>query len=272
MTLRHLVVHIDRSARCAVRIDLAVGLAQRFDATLTGLFAENDPHVMTVAALDPVGALAPEAAAAQADFRERVESRSIRFDWQAVMTASDDALVRQTLRVAGNADIAIFGQHDLDRADARIPADLAEQMILRSGRPVLVVPYAGHFAGIGRRVLVAWNGGREANRALNDAVPILSSAEYVVLLAINPEPDEGPGARFAPVTRHLRAHGIDARIETLRVENIGAMDMLLSRLTDEGIDLLVMGAYGQYAGPLLHRGGGTRHILRHMTVPVLMAH
>ena len=120
-------------------------------------------------------------------------------------------------------------------------------MILRSGRPVLVVPYAGHFAGIGRRVLVAWNGGREANRALPDAVPILSSAEYVVLLAINPEPDEGPGARFAPVTRHLRAHGIDARIETLRVENIGAMDMLLSRLTDEGIDLLVMGAYGQYA-------------------------
>ena len=50
------------------------------------------------------------------------------------------------------------------------------------------------------------------------------------------------------------------------------MDMLLSRLTDEGIDLLVMGAYGQYAGPLLRRGGGTRHILRHMTVPVLMAH
>ena len=57
MTLRHLLVHIDCGARCAVRLDLALGLARRFDTTLTGLFAENDPHVMTVAALDPVGEL-----------------------------------------------------------------------------------------------------------------------------------------------------------------------------------------------------------------------
>ena len=273
MTLRHLLVHIDHGARCAVRLDLALGLARRFDATLTGLFAENDPHVMTVAALDPVAELTPDAIAAASAFRERVEAESIRGDWQAVMTASDGALIRQTVRVARNADLAIVGQHDPDRSDVRVPADLAEHLILQSGRPVLVVPYAGHFADVGRRVLIAWNGGREATRALNDAMPILRSAEYVELLAINPEPERRPGEnRFGPVIRHLRAHGIDARIETLRVENIAAMDMLLSRLTDEGIDLLVMGAYGQYAGPLLHRGGNTRHILGHMTAPVLMSH
>jgi nucleotide-binding universal stress UspA family protein len=273
VTLRHLLMHIDSSERSAARLDLPVGLARRFDAALTGLFAENDPHVMTVAALDPAGALAPDAAAAAALFRERVDARPIRSDWQTVMTASDDALIRQTLRIARNADLAILGQHDPERTDVRVPADLAEQVILQSGRPVLVVPYAGHFVDVGRRVLIAWNGSREASRALNDAMPILRSAEYVVLLAINPDPEQRPGEnRFAPVSRHLQAHGIDAQIETLRVEDIDAMDMLLSRLTDEGIDLLVMGAYGQYAGPLSHRGASTRHILGHMTVPVLMSH
>jgi nucleotide-binding universal stress UspA family protein len=273
VTLMHIVVHIDRSAQCAVRLELAVGLARRFDATLTGLFAENDPHVMTVAALDPVGALAADAAVASARFHERVADLSMSSDWQAVMTASDDALIRQTLRIARNADLVILGQHDPDGADVRVPADLAEQVILQSGRPVLVVPYAGHFTDVGQRVLIAWNGGREATRALNDAMPILRSAEYVALLAINPEPEQRSGdIRFAAVTRHLRAHGIIAHLETLRVEDIEAMDMLLSRLSDEGIDLLVMGAYGQYATPLLHRGGSTRHILGHMTVPVLMSH
>ena len=136
-----------------------------------------------------------------------------------------------------------------------------------------MVPYAGHFKSIGRRVLIAWNGSREAARALNDALPLLDSAEYVALLAINPEPESRPGVnRFAQVTRHLQLHGIDATIETLRIGDLRAMDMLLSRLTDEAIDLMVMGAYGQYAVPVLHRGGSTRHILAHMTAPVLMSH
>jgi nucleotide-binding universal stress UspA family protein len=273
VTLRHLLVHVDTSERCEVRLELAVDLTRRFDATLTGLFAENDPHVMTVAALDPAGALAPDAMAADTSFRARTQALRLRTHWQTVMTASDEALIRQTLAATRNTDLAILGQHDPERRDTRVPADFPEQVILRSGRPVLVVPYAGHFKSVGRRVLIAWNGSREAARALNDALPLLGSAEYVVLLAINPEPERRPGEnRFAQVARHLHAHGIDAVIETLRIGDIEAMDMLLSRLTDEAIDLLVMGAYGQYAVPVLHRGGSTRHILGHMTVPVLMSH
>ena len=273
MTLRHLLVHVDASERCAARLELAIDLARRFEATLTGLFAENDPHVMTVAALDPAGELTPAARAAEANFRESTEAQRVRTHWQTVMTASDEALIRQTLAATRNADLAILGQHDPERHDIRVPATFPEEVILHSGRPVLVIPYAGYFKSIGRRVLIAWNGSREASRALNDALPLLASAEYVTLLAINPEPESRPEVnRFAPVTRHLQAHGIDATIETLRIGDIRAMDLLLSRLTDEAIDLMVMGAYAQYAVPVLHRGGSTRHILAHMTVPVLMSH
>ena len=43
------------------------------------------------------------------------------------------------------------------------------------GRPVLVVPYAGAFETVGRCVLIAWDGTREAIRAMNDAMPVLMS-------------------------------------------------------------------------------------------------
>jgi nucleotide-binding universal stress UspA family protein len=49
-------------------------------------------------------------------------------------------------------------------------------------------------------------------------------------------------------------------------------DELLNQLTDDGSDMLVMGAWGHTRLRELVFGGVTRHILRHMTVPVLMSH
>jgi nucleotide-binding universal stress UspA family protein len=48
--------------------------------------------------------------------------------------------------------------------------------------------------------------------------------------------------------------------------------MLLSRAADDGADLLVMGAYGRSRLSELVLGGATRHILQHMTLPVLFSH
>ena len=48
--------------------------------------------------------------------------------------------------------------------------------------------------------------------------------------------------------------------------------MLLNRISDESIDLLVMGAYGHARLRELILGGVTDTILREMTVPVLMSH
>jgi nucleotide-binding universal stress UspA family protein len=73
------------------------------------------------------------------------------------------------------------------------------------------------------------------------------------------------------VTRQLATHGIRAKAEVMLVEDFGIMDMLLNRVTDRGADLLVMGAHGHIGYPFISRGAGTRYILRHMTVPVLMS-
>lgn len=58
----------------------------------------------------------------------------------------------------------------------------------------------------------------------------------------------------------------------LKAEDIDVGNMLLSRIADEDADLLVMGAYGRSRLREIVLGGATRHILDHMTVPVLMSH
>jgi len=70
----------------------------------------------------------------------------------------------------------------------------------------------------------------------------------------------------------LGVHGIGVKIERFNVDGIGIMDVLLARLAEESLDMLVMGAHGQYGFPHLFKGSSTRHILEHMTVPVLMSH
>ena len=57
-----------------------------------------------------------------------------------------------------------------------------------------------------------------------------------------------------------------------QVTEIGIADALLSRVSDLGADLLVMGAYSHSRLRERILGGVTRQILAQMTVPVLMAH
>ena len=146
---------------------------------------------------------------------------------------------------------------------------------MNAGRPGLVVPFAGDFPTLGKRIMIAWNAGREAARAVHDALPFLKDAERVTVLVMSPYDGRHEKEREtgADVVRYLEAHDIGGvRVSSLVGDETKAMDLLLSRIADDGIDLLVMGAHGRYDFRSLQKGSGTRHILRHMTVPVLMAH
>ena len=135
----------------------------------------------------------------------------------------------------------------------------------------LLVPYAGTFANVGGRVLVAWNGSAQAARAVNDALPFLQSAERVVVVMVNPA--RGDRTEGTDIARHLARHGIAAEITDIVTDRNGNVgNVLLSRATDEAADLIVIGAYGHSRLRELVLGGVSRALLGHMTVPVLMAH
>jgi nucleotide-binding universal stress UspA family protein len=205
-------------------------------------------------------------------FHQRLASAGLTGKWWQLTHGEDAHVVAETVFCSRYADLVILGQWQAD--SSRVPVELVEEVVLQSGRPVLVIPYAGDIPTIGERISVAWNGSRESTRALHDAMPFLERAAEVTVLSVRyPGPSDSRHTEGVPqvnIVDHLVARGIKATSERLTSEDIGVMDILLSRAFDLGSDLLVMGGHSGM-GLLFRRGSGTRFILRHMTMPVLMS-
>jgi nucleotide-binding universal stress UspA family protein len=270
MNLKDVLVHLDSGDRAVERLDLAIALARRHAARLTGLFAEShnvgtsllgrrDPEHVARAAREARALLEARAAGA-------VETRF----WEVELGEYAD-VVGAAVVCCRYVDLAVFGQQRGDAAP--VPEGLVERVIAGCGRPVLVVPSAGHYPEVGKHVLVAWTGSREATRALNDALPLLAKAAKVTVLSIQVPNDEHRPGGLPPVdvVAHLAAHGIEARYVQTLLGGLGAVDVVLNRASDEGTDLTVIGAYGISGGAGLRRAETTRAILETMTTPVLLS-
>ena len=281
MSYKDLLVVLASDAASRRRIGVAAALAERFAAHLVGLYPLPVPEVprhlgyYDPTLLDPffheLRQRAQEASDKEREaFEHAANLRGLSAEWRVVAEGpeSDPALH------ARYVDLTILGQLDPDRGDLELIRPRPEQVTFASGRPVLIVPYAGHFETIGHRVLIGWNASREATRAVNDAMPLLAAADVVTVLTIDAR--EGPDAHGelpgADISLHLARHGVKAEIERTVSAGIPAGEVLLSRAADLGADLLVIGAYGHSRVRELLLGGATRSILRSMTLPVLMSH
>lgn len=270
MQLKDIAVHVDDSARSETRLDIAIALAARHGACLRGVFAQSDPNVPGAIKLWPTPYFKEATERCRAMFDAKVAQAGLTARWHEVPSGEQAYIVREVTGVASSADLMILGQHDPEKGYGLLPVELVEQVILHSGRPALVIPYIGQFEEIGSRPLIAWNGGREAVRALNDALPLMAGAKQVRLVIVDSQ--RGVGLAEDDILHHLSCHGLTPEVERLSAEDIGVMDLMLSRVADTASDLLVMGAHASYAFPRLHRGSGTRYVLGHMTVPVLLSH
>ncbi len=270
MKLAHLLVHVDETPRSQERVGLAMTLARRTGARVEGLFAE----MSAIGSSPIVGRRSPQmmaqaAGEARAAFEGRAAEAGVETGWWQLDPGEYSDVVGMAAACCRYVDLALFGQHvEEDRA----PEDLIEQIVLHSGRPVLVVPSTGHHADVGRRVVVAWNGTREASRALNDAIPVIEGAESVTLLALQqPGGNGGAPAPRLDIVAHLASHGIRATYERVVKDDFAVLDTLLNRCFDVDADLLVVGGYGLSGMPLLHRDSTTRQLLRSMITPVLLS-
>jgi nucleotide-binding universal stress UspA family protein len=300
MPLCDILVCLDATAAGDVRLELALTLAQTNQAHLTAAYMLSESGGWSTAPANvglpptvlgpvspegaaligglPIGAAAPVAQvvheAERADsveqrFREELTGRALDGEWRE-LDRTDLAVLVQ---LAKSADLTVLGQYPSDGSDS--PTWLRpDDLMIDSGRPVLVVPYAGSFAHVGRRVLVAWDGTREANRALHDALPLLGGAEAVRVMHVGARQADLDRDRpwLERIVRHLGRHGIKAEPEESSSGGIPTSDVLLSRAADLGADMIVAGAYhhSQLRESLL--GGVSRDLLAHMTVPVLMSH
>lgn len=275
MSLDNLLVHLDHAPACASRLDTAIGLAKRGSSRLTGIYAVSDPHVPSAASRNRKAFAARGAAEIEAMFKERTRAAGLDAHWEKLISTNDARVNLDMVRCSRSFDLAIVGQFDPNTSDGSIRGDLVQQVVLRSGRPVLVIPHSGHFPTVGRRAVIAWNASREAVRAANDALPLLTGAETVTVLTLDQagQPRKDVNGPFMDIVAHLAAHGIEAKSERLAFDRgaIDPADRLLSHLADEAADLLVMGAFGDMDDRTQSRTGLTVPILNRMTVPVLFS-
>ncbi len=269
MTLVNLLVHLDSSPRCGARLALAVRLAQRFGARLTGLFAETAPaHRVGVVATWPSDDYAAAVAAASKVFADATAVLGDAARFMDCNRGGEQEVLLRTTDIARHYDLVVLGQGE---EGSRVPQDLPEQVVLECGRPVLIVPYVGTFDDVGMRPMFAWHRSRGAARALFDGLPlVLPNAEALVVQAgrVGEPTDEFADLMLGA----LKAHGVEGRYQTVVVEEVKLMDMLLNQAADHSADLLSIGAFDHTGFPFLGRGSGTRYILRHMTLPVLLSH
>ena len=277
MTIRDMLVLTDATDASLARSELAVQLAKRFDAHLTGVFPRQTEAVLYAAASVEYAPLILsqgmiEAFNAAVDAAARKSQQSFRTaaagyvapDWQAVNGDSASAMVARMCRT----DLTILSPRPEGPAtESGIEPAL---LSIRSGGPQLVVPDGvGAGAPLGRHVLVAWNGRREPARALREALPLIAEADRVTVLTV----DHDHGAEGGDdLKRYLALHGIKADLRVERDDDASAGDVMLRLVQQEAYDLIVMGLYGHTRLREFILGGASRAMLTHSPVPLFVAH
>jgi len=279
MSYKSILVHLDPSQAVHNRLELALSLSRQFDAHLTGFFTVFRPEPGSFYVM-----------AGNADFYRELDHRreerkgalerlfraeTLRLGVAGEWQSSTEYANRYVPQAARLADLAIVGQFDPSDPESFVADQFVENLVLSSGRPVLVVPYARQFKSIGSRVLVTWDGSREATRALHDALPFLSRAKQVTVLTVDALKSEPPSSRIpgSDIAAIVSRYGANVATQDVEgMEDVPTGEAILSRAADLDADLLVMGCYGHSRWREWVLGGATRSILKSMTLPVLMSH
>jgi nucleotide-binding universal stress UspA family protein len=273
MTYAAMMVHVDVERDCEQRIQVALALADRFQAALIG-----------VAGLAPQPAFVGAGVVVYGEPTEHeLQQRHVRLDemgkkfrdqgqcleqveWRTALEFPYELVSRE----ARAADLIIVGPRHV----AGDSHDLVDPgvVLLRAGRPVLVVPEIVAPLAL-RRVIVAWKDTRECRRAVRDALPFLQQAKEVLLFAAG-EDEEKPQVtkHLADVTRYLARHHVSVAEEVWRQARGPIATELLHFASNEKADLIVAGGYGHSRLGEWIFGGVTHELLAASPMCCMLSH
>jgi nucleotide-binding universal stress UspA family protein len=270
MKFKDILIHIDSSQQCATRLELAISLAREHEAHLTGIYIiTHYPYASQSASMEA------ELAQAQQLFLLKTAEAEISATWLPVDWATVGVDMVEVLNYYANTkDLIIVGQGGPGMDLAGVPSDLPGRVVAGSGRPVLVVPFAGKFNSVGERVVVAWKRGRASARAVNDAMPFLLNAKEVFALSIK-TPNEQHKAEIdtdSGIIANLERHNIKVKEITVVMESIPVAKILMDFAWENACDLVVLGVYASKSKGKKGLGPVAEVFFDTMTLPVLMSY
>lgn len=283
MSLQSILVHADLSRHAPARIHAAALLAREHGAHLTGaammgvsraIFPDGyqeRPGSLSAACFDP---LAENARLALSRFEEIASALGVPHDTRLVPDDVDDGLAM----LSRFADLVVVSQDDPDESTSDRVLRMPDYVVLNSPRPVLVIPRdATPEDGLGRRILLGWDGSREAAAAMGAALPLLRRADAVTVAMLS-----GPGlapadcaAQQQELLAFLGRHRVRPAVlvRDCRAEYGGDTGRALLAMADErAADLLVMGCYGHSRLRELCLGGASRTVLAEARIATLLVH
>ena len=264
-----LLVHEDEGQEA--RLQAALDVTRAIDGHLVCLCAMVAPSAVAydVYSGAMVANLVEQERQNEAANRERLEARlaheDVSWNWEDALCFPSDAVDE----AAGLVDLVVLSSH-LPQSQPPEIRRLAGAVARRSGRPVLAVPDKVQPLDLSGTVLIAWDGSREADDALRQAVPLLSLASEIVLLEI----DRPEGALDATsAASYLSRHGIATRIQAVqRQPDESICSTILETARAMNAAYIVMGAYGHSPALETLFGGVTRSMLANSEIPLLLAH
>lgn len=280
MSYKTILAYIPTPDGVDVVLDAVLPIATRNGAHLIGLHIVPEPHVYWAVAADMSAVVldaqrefyAQLADKTEALFNARTASEDLVCEWRLSQTAGYPIAEVFTIH-ATSADLTVISQTEPSE-DGALQTDLPSQVIMASGRPTLVLPLEWQPEPIGKRVAIAWDGRREATRAVFDALPFLTQAEEVRIVTVDEE-RKSSLSTFTPVDEivaSLQRYGITLTTERRSSGDGSIGEALLLYAQDHDSDLLVMGCYGHARFREFVFGGATRDILQLARLPVLMSH
>jgi nucleotide-binding universal stress UspA family protein len=251
-------------------IAAAAAIAEPFGAELTGVYAPAD-----VADLIPwmgdgfmggVQATALESirrACAEGEVVAQAALDACTYGRKAFMSLKSP--VWAALAMEGRlSDVVVF---DDGAARGRGPlAEAFQQIVADEQRPTIVARPGLKVDGV---IAVAWDGGKEASRAVRTALPLLQKAEKVLLLSA----PSASSRKFdvATLQEFLAARGVASELELLKDSGDPA-PALLRAAKAAGATILVAGAFGHPRLQEFIFGGATRAFLHADSPSLFLSH
>jgi nucleotide-binding universal stress UspA family protein len=258
--------------------DYAISLASALDAHLAGVAFLYDPVIPATIMGGGIPVDLIESQRVEAE--KGASAATIRFDAAAKraglsfeshqLAASAAGAADRFAHLGRRFDLTVVGQPHPD--NPAMQDMILETALFQTGHPVIAVPYIHTEAFKVDRTMVCWDGGRNAARAIRDAMPLLTRAKTVEVFMITGErgkPDEIPGIDMG---QHLARHGLNVTVSRVPRGDVDIAQVILSHAADSAADFVVMGGYGHSRLREFILGGATRGILETMTVPTLLSH
>jgi len=277
--IKNILLHLDHSSGCQNRLQTAFAMAKNYDALITGLFVVPDyvvpSYVEAQISVDLITDVTEKALARARDtlseYQKMAEAAGVRMDAHVV-----EGQVIPILREHSKySDLLMLGQDQPDDPD-NASYGLADALLFEGACACMVVPHSGKLALPGNRILLTWNASRESARALREAMPMLKTAETLVVLSSEPDDADVTIARGHPhadeLARFLESHGIESVSSGINDLDISASDAILGQAAEMDADMIVMGAYGHARLREIILGGVTRDLLKQSPIPLFLAH